>query len=345
VSEPESLPPPLVPDDVDLQDFAFMPLDVRRLRDSDLASNETPEACWAAVLIWAASWHQVPAASVPNNDQWLAKVAGYVARGRIDPAWNEVRNGALRGWVACSDGRLYHPVVAEKALESWMSKLRHSYGRMTERLRKTNKQRAEKGLASILLPTFDQWNSSGRCDPSTTESEPSDAGIPPENALKGQGQGIEEKKKKRKSPLTAMPADFGISESVRKWAEDRQISAADLDRHLASFRTKCEAKDYRYANWDAAFRNAIDSNWAGIASVQTVGKNGQPVSEAIEAWAEVRKANQRGSAPQSWRYRFTARALESMGGFYALRDMTERDAQFKQRDFERAYAEASRSVQ
>lgn len=115
-------PTPLVPADVDLRDFAFMPLDVVRLRDSDLAAEETPEACWAALLLWAASWHQIPAASIPDSDQWQAKQAGYVARGRIDKAWESVRAGALRNWVKCSDGRLYHPVVAEKALTAWAEK-------------------------------------------------------------------------------------------------------------------------------------------------------------------------------------------------------------------------------
>ncbi len=113
------LPAPLVPPDVDLRDFAFMPLDVRRLRDSDLVSYESPEACFAAVLLWSSSWHQVPAGSIPNNDQWIAKQAGYAARGRIDPAWNDVREGAMRGWILCSDDRLYHPVVAEKAIDAW----------------------------------------------------------------------------------------------------------------------------------------------------------------------------------------------------------------------------------
>lgn len=117
------LPEPLVPAEVDLRDFAFMPLDVVRVRDSDLAAEETPESCWAALLLWCASWHQVPAASIPDSDQWQAKQAGYVARGRIDKAWETVRDGALRNWVKCSDGRLYHPVVAEKALESWQAKL------------------------------------------------------------------------------------------------------------------------------------------------------------------------------------------------------------------------------
>ncbi len=95
---------PLVPEDVDLQDFAYMPLDVRRLRDSDLAAMETPESCWAAVLLWAASWHQVPAASLPDDDRVLSNLAGY---GRVVSEWQKVKEGALRGWVKCSDGRLY----------------------------------------------------------------------------------------------------------------------------------------------------------------------------------------------------------------------------------------------
>ena len=77
---------PLTPADCDLTDFAFMPLDVARLRDSELASNEAPEACWAAVLLWSASWHQIPAASIPNDDKWIAKQAGYALRGRVDKA-------------------------------------------------------------------------------------------------------------------------------------------------------------------------------------------------------------------------------------------------------------------
>lgn len=121
--EDEGLPAPLVPSDVDLRDFPSMLLDVARLRDSTLASDEEPEACWAAVLLWAASWHQLPASSIPDDDRWIAKAAGYAIRGKIDRSWLRVRDGALRKFVKCRDGRLYHPVVAEKALECWLSKL------------------------------------------------------------------------------------------------------------------------------------------------------------------------------------------------------------------------------
>ena len=132
------LPSPLVAQEVDLRDFAFMPLDVLRLRDSDLASDESPEACWAAVLLWCASWHQIPASSIPDNDAWIAKHAGYSSRGRIDPAWKKVRAGALRGWVLCVDGRLYHPVVAEKAKEAWKSKLEQRWRTECARIKKLN---------------------------------------------------------------------------------------------------------------------------------------------------------------------------------------------------------------
>ncbi|MDJ0449226.1 DUF1376 domain-containing protein [Methylocystis sp. JR02] len=112
-------PAPLVPPDVDLRDFAFMPLDVVRLRDSDLSASANGEEFRAAVLLWCASWHQIPAASLPNDDAILSALAGF---GRVVKEWLKVKKGALRGWVLCADGRLYHPVVAEKARDAWESK-------------------------------------------------------------------------------------------------------------------------------------------------------------------------------------------------------------------------------
>lgn len=117
-----TLPAPLTPADADLQDFPFMPLHVARLRDSDMAAIEEPEACWYAVLLWCAAWHQLPAGSLPDNDTVLMRLAGL---GRDRNTWALHRNGALRGWVLCSDGRLYHPVVAEQVIEAWESRTAH----------------------------------------------------------------------------------------------------------------------------------------------------------------------------------------------------------------------------
>jgi len=112
----DQLPDPLVPAEVDLRDFGFMPLEVVRLRDSDLAALSTGDEFKAAVLLWAACWHQQPPASLPNDDRLLAKYSQA-------KNWKKVREGALRGFVLCSDRRLYHPVIAERALNAWTEKL------------------------------------------------------------------------------------------------------------------------------------------------------------------------------------------------------------------------------
>jgi hypothetical protein len=114
------LPDPPVPLDCDLRDWPAMLLDVARLRDSAVAGLESPEAFRAAVLSWATAWHQVPASSLPDDAPQLARMLGY---GRdvtgFRKAWDD---GGSSGWVKCSDGRLYHRVVAEKALEAWGKK-------------------------------------------------------------------------------------------------------------------------------------------------------------------------------------------------------------------------------
>ncbi|WP_242183251.1 HNH endonuclease [Sphingomonas sp. CARO-RG-8B-R24-01] len=111
---------PLTSADADLQDFPFMPLHVARLRDSDLAAEAHPEACWYAVLLWSASWHQVPAGSLPAGEAVLARLCGL---GRDVKTFRRHRDDAMRGWIECSDGRLYHPVVAEQVNSAWSEKL------------------------------------------------------------------------------------------------------------------------------------------------------------------------------------------------------------------------------
>ena len=110
------LPPPLVPAEVDLRDFAGMWLDVDRVLKSETWRLGTSDEKSAAITLWMESWHEVPAGSLPNNDRLLAKLSQA-------ERWSKSRAHALRGWVECNDGRLYHPVVAEKALEAWIEKL------------------------------------------------------------------------------------------------------------------------------------------------------------------------------------------------------------------------------
>jgi hypothetical protein len=113
-------PAPLTPPGCDLRDFPFMPIDISRLLGSEFHAMAGDTAWRAGVTLWLRSWHQVPAGSLPDNDIALARLAEL---GSDLKTWRTIKDAAMRGWEKCSDGRLYHRVVAEKALEAWIEKL------------------------------------------------------------------------------------------------------------------------------------------------------------------------------------------------------------------------------
>jgi hypothetical protein len=205
------LPEPLTPLECDLQDFPFMPLHVARLRDSDLAAEEEPEACWYAVLLWSAAWHQLPAASLPNNDTVLMRLCGL---GRDTKTFKKYRAGALRGFVACSDGRLYHPVVAEQALAGWKSKIEQRHRAECARIKKANQRAKENGgEGDTSVPDFASFLSSHFpssvpfLSPGTAQSVPDDIGSKRQGEGQGQGQG-DSKEDVDGGACEAVPVEF-----------------------------------------------------------------------------------------------------------------------------------------
>lgn len=203
----EPLPSPLTPADADLTDFKFMPLQIARLRKSKawLVCKRRPELAFFMLNLWTAAWHERPAGSLEDDDDVLADLA------MCSPEkWEKVRAEVLRGWVKCTDGRLYHRIVAELVVDAWKSKRIHAYDRECGRLRKALKRAGIKEVADGILPTFEQWSaaemSGGRFDVSggqiamssghtyISASCPADTGVPStgspaENALKGKGKG------------------------------------------------------------------------------------------------------------------------------------------------------------
>jgi hypothetical protein len=206
-----TFPAPLVPAEVDLRDFPGMWVDTDRLVRSDtwILGNSDEKA--AAFTLWAESWHQVPAASLPDNDRVLAKLSQA-------EKWSKSKGHALRGWVRCSDGRLYHPVVAEKALEAWIEKLaaaisgatgnakrwqvevdtsalRAQFQTAVETLRRLNpasRTLKKKVVAVILAGSGPQ--SGGDSGPDSGGDSGGDSG--PDRKGQGQGQGPKEKEKR-----------------------------------------------------------------------------------------------------------------------------------------------------
>jgi hypothetical protein len=110
-----NLPDPLVPEEIDLKNFPYTPIYRARLFGSSFHARVTDSEWRAGVTLWLKSWEQVPAGSLPDEDIDLCRLAEL---GRNLKIWKKLREGALRGWIKCSDGRLYHPVVAEVVLDA-----------------------------------------------------------------------------------------------------------------------------------------------------------------------------------------------------------------------------------
>lgn len=212
---------PLTPSDSDLQDFPFMPLHVARLRDSDLAAEATPDACWYAVLLWAVAWHQLPAGSLPDNDPILTKLIGL---GRDVKTFRKHRDGALRGFVKCSDGRLYHPVVAEQVIIAWNGKLQQRWRTECARIKKANQRSGTEHPS----PTFEEFMASTH-GPIRPDDVPED--VPEDTAECPSGQSLQGKGKGKGKGIEERDTDVSLS-------PDGDVKAAfeaynDLARRMA----------------------------------------------------------------------------------------------------------------
>lgn len=113
----DEAPAPLVPANMDLRDFLFTPVEFQRIFSSETWLMCSAHEKVAAITLWGNSWIQLPTGSMPSNDELLAYHSG------AGSGWKRVKAKAMRGWILCSDGRYYHPVMCEKALEAWIEKL------------------------------------------------------------------------------------------------------------------------------------------------------------------------------------------------------------------------------
>jgi hypothetical protein len=108
-------PPPLIPADTTIPRLPWVPIYADRLWESDFFAVATDAEFKAAFCLWLKSWNQTPPGSLPTDDRLLCRLAelgGSLAK------WQKVKRIALRHWIECDDGRLYHPVVSEIILET-----------------------------------------------------------------------------------------------------------------------------------------------------------------------------------------------------------------------------------
>lgn len=180
----DTRPAPLTMPGMDVRDLDGFMLNAERLMASELVALSTGEEFKAAVLLWCRAWKQVPAGSLPNDDRVLASFAGAGSR------WKKIKAMALRGFVECSDGRLYHRVLCEDVKRAFIKKeeRRERTRAATEaRKKERNEQRNEQRNVGRNVQRDDHHN------PNVTTSQGQDR--------TGTGQ----KKEEVAAPSTAPP--------------------------------------------------------------------------------------------------------------------------------------------
>lgn len=181
-----ALPDPFINPEIDLRDFRYMPLDVVQLFNSETWAMADGWGAKACVNLWIRAWHQVPAGSLPNNDNLLKTWSG------IDN-FDDVRDVALRGFVACNDGRLYHRTICEKAEDAWQNKRANR-----QRTKAATRARKKK---QVLTPGKEKGNDEQRDDNVTEENaQRNDPSHDVRNVVQGkgrEGKGIRETTQQR----------------------------------------------------------------------------------------------------------------------------------------------------
>jgi hypothetical protein len=151
----ENLPAPPIQPNTDLRDFPFTPMYRARLFGSSFHARVSDAGWRAGVTLWLKSWDQSPAGSLPDDDIDLCRLAEL---GRDLKSWRKVKAEALWGWHKCSDGLLYHDVVAEGVNEAWQRKLEQQWRTACARIKKAN----QRNHTDFPVPTFEEWMSPGQ---------------------------------------------------------------------------------------------------------------------------------------------------------------------------------------
>lgn len=183
---------PLVPAEVDCTDLDGFMLNVERLMASELVALSSHEVIGAALLLWCRAWKQRPAASLPNDDKVIAAFARMPL-----PRFRKLRDEVLRGFVLCSDGRLYHATLAKEACNAYERKVAFQRKREAEaeRLRKWRHGTKDETRNETRTRTHDETR------------------FVPEGQGQGQGQGQEKLPTSSGGRGSGSPPDSGRSAS------------------------------------------------------------------------------------------------------------------------------------
>jgi uncharacterized phage protein (TIGR02220 family) len=139
------LPDPPYAADLKPQGWRFH-LDYERLEQSDTWALASEDIRPWLLMLWLTAWKQVPCGSLPADETVITRKIGM-----SQSEWIASRDILLRGWTKHSDGRLYHKVIAEQAIQLEAFRRSNAERQAEWRIRRTQeKQRdIEKARESV----------------------------------------------------------------------------------------------------------------------------------------------------------------------------------------------------
>ncbi|MGI9507294.1 MAG: hypothetical protein ACR2RE_29990 [Geminicoccaceae bacterium] len=258
---------PIAPN-VDLRDYRFMPFDVVELAGSETwaKAKAVPGASRALINLWCKSWHQVPAGSLPDDDELLEQWADLGP----NADWKAVRILLYRGYKQEHDGRLYHAVLCKKAVHVWEKRESKADEKEADRVRKRTSRNIKK-----------------------QKTQPNQAPCPPDGTGRVQRTfsdsraGVFDSKGEYKTPPISPPNASGGH------PPDSVVDEPLLDtRTVALITAYADLEAEIFGGQRRPWPNGKDSNtvraWASRgATVELVMKTARPILEARHANAEL----------------------------------------------------------
>ncbi len=267
------LPEPFTDLSHDVEGLPGFMLNTQKIISSELLALSTGDAFKAAVVLWCRAWNQKPAGSLPNDDAILAGFSGTGSK------WPKVKEMALRGFVLCSDGRLYNKTLCDDVRRAALAKAeRH------ERTRAATEARIAKRSESASRSNVTK---SHRRDETRQEEEKVGSGSAIDDAC------VVATIEPKPSKGTRISRDFQPDQSCQKVAKDLHFTQSLWDSCLAEF------LDYWVGvpgargtklDWQATFRNQLRKypQLKGFLN----GKSRSDPSGVQEALDELRRENQ-----------------------------------------------------
>jgi uncharacterized protein YdaU (DUF1376 family) len=222
-------------------------LNTERLMSSELLALHGNDVLGAALLLWCRAWKQRPAASLPDDDRVLAAFARLPLK-----RFREIRDAVMRGFVKCSDGRLYHRFLSVEASKAYARKVKFQQSRAADAKR------------------LQEWRNAQRETKDETQNETQD-----ETRFVADGNGKDrdrdrdrdslrkdsptESPKESSSRGCRLPPDWRPTDD--DWAAAcRLVGRQKAEIELAKFRDYWPAKPGKEGhklNWDMTWRNWV----------------------------------------------------------------------------------------